>query len=808
MSHVTFGWHLANLQALEKPEFRQGAINISFSGAWGKAVFGCATFLSMAGAVQADSMQFHIETPGLADETYENPVYPSDGFIFEILDDGKVFGTGKRNVEGPNRLNELVWFDNGSTTKRLGYFNSTHTGPNGEQLSYLTAVNQAGLAAGSSNYYNGKSGLCGNGTLLDCGRSAWFYDGSSMHRPGIYDDAHSTHYNWYKWSEVDDMNEAGQVLGSSRRYLSSFNSSYVETPWLYDSGELIRLGLFDAGHTDYSGGQKNVARQLGENGHVSGYAERYDEAGNDLGQSAWYYDGVNTAVIGLDGQGYAHAADGTTYSFINDFQGPNHIVGRSKYWGVDGASSYSFHTWLFDGVDYALLGLTDPVYTNPVWGNQWHIFVSMADNGHIFGTSSQYTSAGTSSTETKTPWVYDGAATRALGFFDNEHTDSTGASHNYIEYVNATGQVAGTSARLTPATVNRGWTTWLFDGTTTTRIGIIDEDHTRTSYKAVFNYVKGLNEAGQVVGTTERFFNGTGHSAWIYDGTETIDITLHDPAHTGPNGEYEMSFPDGLVEDEAVFNDNGMVAGRAVMYHPTFGNEYGYTAWLWDGTQLIDFTGLAEGSSGLQQSTVLHINDDGSVLGEYVDYALDSNPNGLFYYSAETGILKVHEEMDESWDEDQWTWFEELQVVGADGVLGGHGGTTYSRFRPFLVTMEPVTSIDIDVQPDDAANEVDLENSTRVFVAVLTTSETDASDIKPGTLRLGTGNAAIKGGAALLDVDGDADQDMQVKFDIAEAGIVCEDTNIELTGETWSGDLIMGVDAISPVGCDEGGCHP
>ena len=75
-----------------------------------------------------------------------------------------------------------------------------------------------------------------------------------------------------------------------------------------------------------------------------------------------------------------------------------------------------------------------------------------------------------------------------------------------------------------------GYSAWFYDGATTIEIGLTGTEHTRNDgYKYSFSQASGPNEAGQVIGISDRYNGGSillGHSAWLYDGTTTIDIGL------------------------------------------------------------------------------------------------------------------------------------------------------------------------------------------------------------------------------------------------------------------------------------------
>ena len=87
-------------------------------------------------------------------------------------------------------------------------------------------------------------------------------------------------------------------------------------------------------------------------------------------------------------------------------------------------------------------------------------------------------------------------------------------------------------------------------------------------------------------------------------------------------------------------------------------------------------------------------------------------------------------------------------------------------------------------------------------VAILTTDTFDATTVDSTTVRFGaTGTEAVPVQSAFEDVDGDSDTDMILHFNARETGIVCGDTSIILTGETFSGQAIQGSHSIQTVGC-------
>ena len=119
----------------------------------------------------------------------------------------------------------------------------------------------------------------------------------------------------------------------------------------------------------------------------------------------------------------------------------------------------------------------------------------------------------------------------------------------------------------------------------------------------------------------------------------------------------------------------------------------------------------------------------------------------------------------------------------------------------------PVTLTAIDVLPGDSANVVYPNQSGKLPVAVLSSATFDAAQVDPATVRFGAGQAAPTDPPVISNVDGEHGLDTMVNFQVAESGIACNDTDVSLSGETYSGEHFIAEDAIDATQCDEGGCH-
>lgn len=129
-------------------------------------------------------------------------------------------------------------------------------------------------------------------------------------------------------------------------------------------------------------------------------------------------------------------------------------------------------------------------------------------------------------------------------------------------------------------------------------------------------------------------------------------------------------------------------------------------------------------------------------------------------------------------------------------------------------------TIDVDVDPFNAVNVIRPDDSYNVTVAILgmRTADGDAVDVMPGSgsaddidaasLRFGPAETGNSTAPIITDIDGDTHADMLVGFNAFDAGIACEDTELEITGEKVSGIPVEAFDSIQTEGCETVSCHP
>ena len=119
-------------------------------------------------------------------------------------------------------------------------------------------------------------------------------------------------------------------------------------------------------------------------------------------------------------------------------------------------------------------------------------------------------------------------------------------------------------------------------------------------------------------------------------------------------------------------------------------------------------------------------------------------------------------------------------------------------------------TVAVDVTPGDPRNFVEVTApNVAVPVAILTTTEFDATTVDKTTLRFGPGLAVPDSNYFALaekDVDSDGDIDLEVVFPVGGTGLGCADDTAPLSGATAGGIPISGTAAVETNDCPA--CHP
>jgi len=134
--------------------------------------------------------------------------------------------------------------------------------------------------------------------------------------------------------------------------------------------------------------------------------------------------------------------------------------------------------------------------------------------------------------------------------------------------------------------------------------------------------------------------------------------------------------------------------------------------------------------------------------------------------------------------------------------MAGTGTTiSLSTLRIEITGVVPTTVV-IDIKPGSDPNSINPVSNGVIPVAILTTDTFDATQVDPLTVAFGPiGASESHGRSHIKDVDGDGDMDLVLHFNTQDTGIQCGDTDASLTGETFGGEPIAGIDSIRTVPC-------
>ena len=145
----------------------------------------------------------------------------------------------------------------------------------------------------------------------------------------------------------------------------------------------------------------------------------------------------------------------------------------------------------------------------------------------------------------------------------------------------------------------------------------------------------------------------------------------------------------------------------------------------------------------------------------------------------------------------EWVyWGTDVDIENGTIIVGGEGldgGSVYE-----IVATD--TEVMIDLKPGNRRNVINPYSKGRLWIAIVSDETFDALQVDRATVALGPGEASPDR-YRVKDVNRDRLPDLMLRFRTPEVGLQCGDTEVELTGETYAGDNIIGTDAVKTVGC-------
>lgn len=388
-----------------------------------------------------------------------------DSIAMHLTDAGKVVGWSQsfwdKGVPAPDEADSYWAWENGVTT-RLGLLDTEHTrSTDGKQDSNyadnsltLSFVNGAAQMTGVQQRY------ANNGR--EKGNSAWVYDGVTTKKIGLLSSVYRRASDDYRDNRVHGINESSQVIGTAARY-GAASESLGQQAWVYNGSVNRVIGLKGAEHIDAVGGRYSSPDAINNAGQTAGYTKRYDVAGNEIGQSAWFDNGTASEKIGLIDAPHTRSTDGYKSSAVELLNETGQVAGTAERFAGDGTATGQ-SVWLFNGVTTVQVGLEGGQFVSNQ-GEAFNYVTMLNDAGFAAGyTDRPHPLDGVYSTSDfpyggcpgefwedyltgqchgdlgRSAWVFDGADTIAL---DGMSSRSDGYSYSEVTYLGEDGLVIG-----------------------------------------------------------------------------------------------------------------------------------------------------------------------------------------------------------------------------------------------------------------------------------------------------------------------------------------------------------------------------
>jgi len=559
----------------------------------------------------------------------------------------------------------------GLTGGNYGYALSGGT----DQNSSAEQLNDSGQVIGYSSRYTSSGGFLG--------QDAWLFDGLSSQEIGLTGGVYSSAVSGgiLQYSNAADMNDSGQVIGSSLRapFLSGsiLQSHLGADAWFFDGSAYQVLGLTGANYGNvnaFGTFESSNATQLNDSGQAIGESQRVGSSAS--GQDAFFFNGISNVPIGLSGVGYSYVSSGKTFQDSAPLQLSNtgDVIGYSYRYNSSGGS-LGQDAWLFDGASTQQLGLSGVNYSYAASGGTYEVSNAqqLNDSGLIIGYSSRYSSTGGSLGEDA--WLFNGTSNQQIGLTGTNYSyAATGGTYQYTgaQVLNNNGQAIGYTYRFNSSGGALGYDSWLFNGTTTQQVGLTGANYSYAAAGGTYqaSVAQQLNQSGQVVGSSNRY-NSSGGSlgvdAWFSNGgtTQQIGLTGANYSYAATGGTYQSSFNQFL-------NNSGQVIGFSQRYGSA-GNSLGQDGWFFDSntnsTSLLQFS--VDSANNYSYTDPMMLTDSGVVLGSY---ALFSGSTALgnyaFYWSKTDGFHDLGALVNGGLNAQGWQYLADVYGSSTPGASG------------------------------------------------------------------------------------------------------------------------------------------
>ena len=321
-----------------------------------------------------------------------------------------------------------------------------------------------------------------------------------------------------------------------------------------------------------------------------------------------------------------------------------------------------------------------------------------------------------------------------------------GGSSAYAYSINELGQVVGFSD-----TISGDRHAFLWENGVMTDLGTLG---------GLSSWAYSINELGQVVGNSETSSDDSIHAFLWQDGVMT-DLGVLTAGYS--------SYAEDINENQQIV---GLVDASPSEVH----------AVLWENDMITDLGVLRE-TDNISQA--LAINNQKQIVG---------SSGNLDNWEADHAFLWENGSMIDlgTLDGDFATAFD----INSDGQIVGFSSTIAGENHAVLWALPATVNVTVDIKPGSLTNSINLGSKGVVPVAALTTDDFYAGDLDPVTV--------IFAGASplhwsLQDVDWDGDMDLVLHFKTQELNLDLSSIDAPLTGTTYDGISVEGVDLVQIV---------
>ena len=310
-----------------------------------------------------------------------------------------------------------------------------------------------------------------------------------------------------------------------------------------------------------------------------------------------------------------------------------------------------------------------------------------------------------------------------------------------------------------------------------------------------------VNDAGLIIGACgSTFFGSDGMGGFSFDGTSYNMFTAPDGSHPIPvdinnqgiiiatsenssyyiNGDtwYTLSYPGATSTSVTAINNLGVIVGQ---YTDSYGKirafRYNGTSWT------------SGNYPGAIETVASDINDKGVVIGTYRDENGESHG-----YSFVNGV---------------WSRVDYPGATRTTANLINNNGWIVGSFTKdgqegqFLA--KPITTVKIDIKPNNSSNYINYRDTGTVSVAVLGSYSFRPFNVLDRTSltfgRTGDESSLSSCSTTRYDVNHDGYADMVCGFSIPRTGFTCGDTSGTLKGKKTDGNPIEGKSYVRIKGC-------